>query len=50
MQKEKKLETIFVLVGIMALGLIIHTIYKCYRKNKKFETQKNQITNNVVEI
>tara|TARA_B100000902_G_C26955377_1_gene737890 strand:- start:299 stop:451 length:153 start_codon:yes stop_codon:yes gene_type:complete len=50
MKKETKLETIFLLLGILVIGLIIHTTYKCYRKNKKLETQKNQITNNIITV
>jgi len=50
MQKEKKLETIFVLLAILVIGLIIHTVYKCYRKNKKLETQKNQVANNIITV
>lgn len=51
MQNEKKKEIIFVLLGILAVGLLIHSIYKCYIKNVKFENQKNQIVeNNVIEV
>lgn len=54
MQKDKKLEIILILVGILALGLIIHSIYKNYRKNyKTHNTQtinQTQLTNNVIAI
>jgi hypothetical protein len=47
MQKQQTtIEIVYILLGMGAIGLIIHAIYTCYLKNKKIEDEKNQIIEN----
>ena len=55
MDKEKKIEIVIILIAILGFGLIIHSIFKRFNKNKNTENhqtniQTQQTTNNTLTV